>query len=802
MGNKLLVRRALVLTTALASAWCVEPAAMAANDPGADASSIPEIIVTARRKEENLQSTPISVTALSAQDIENRGMDNVLDVAKSVPSVTLITGANYSGKSALAYIRGVGQDQFTYAFEPGVGFYIDDVYYGSVYGSIFQLADISNIQVLRGPQGTLFGKNNEAGAILLYTPEPKGAGTGDVKVGYGSFSREFIKASFDIPLIADQLALGIGAASNRANGYVHRIDFACANPGASNLVATTTAPGCRVGTEGGDDERSLRATLKWTPSSSFSMVVKGDLHHDTSEAGAETVLLQNPAAPGSATANYNAVAALAPTALGGLNYGIGISSPKFVTGNRYTTYATYTDPSTGFSTPPVNTNRSWDVSDKIDWDTPWGVHLKNVVAYQKYHAEFSNTDGTPIPTYLEDNILDHHQFSEELQLSGKLFADRLDWIGGLYFDKSHGVYGGQIDLPTLEIVPYAFYGFNFRLNDPTDETSKSVFLHGIYHVTDPFSIEVGARYSDDNKSQFFDHTYTATNPAVPFFVPGTSIYPPGAGGSTSAHRVDPKVSLQYQWTQDLMTYVSYSTGYKMGGINPKPIEASDIKPFGAEKLTAYEVGAKTEWFDHHLIFNIDGYLSDYKQIQLSEFLPPPLGDGGTIVVNAGHARIEGVEADFEARPLPGLQIDGGGSYLNFRILNLGDAAGQAGGPTLHSTAPFIPRWQLSLGTQFTQPLGQAGSLTARIDGSYRSLVYFDLANTPAGSQPGYAVANARISWSDRDERWMAALEIANLTGRLYYYTKTPALNADGSLFSVNGTPGLPRTEFFTIERHF
>ena len=803
MGNVIdFRRRVFVVASALVGAGCFEPAAGAAADSVVDAGAIPEIIVTARRKEENLQSTPLSVTALSAQDLENRGMDNVLDVAKSVPSVTLVPGANYSGKSALAYIRGVGQDQFTYAFEPGVGFYIDDVYYGSVYGSIFQLADIANIQVLRGPQGTLFGKNNEAGAILLYTPEPKGAATGEIKVGYGSYSREFIKAGFDIPLIADQLAMGIGAAANRSNGYVHRIDFACANPGASNLVATTTAPGCRVGSEGGDDERSLRATLKWTPGSSFSMVVKGELHDDTSEAGAETLLRQNPAVPGSGTANYNAALALAPAALGGLNYGIGISSPKFVTGNPYTTYATYLDPSTGFDAPPVNTNRTWDVSDKIDWDTPLGIHLKNILAYQKYHAEFSNTDGTPIPTYLEDNILDHHQFSEELQVSGKLFGGRLDWIGGVYYDRSHGVYGGQIDLPTLEIVPFVFYGFNFRLNDPTDETSKSVFLHAVYHLTDPFSIELGARYSNDHKSQFFDHTYTATNPAVPFFVPGTSIYPPGAGGSTSAHRVDPKMSLQYQWTADLMTYLSYSTGYKMGGINPKPIQVNDIKPFGAEKLTAYEAGIKTEWFDHHLIFNIDGYLSDYKQIQLSEFLPPPLGDGGTIVVNAGHARIEGIEADFEARPLTGWQIDGGGSYLNFRILSLGEAAGQVGGPSLHSTAPYVPRWQLSLGTQFTQALGGMGSLTARIDGSYRSQVYFDLANTPAGSQAGYALANARLAWADRDDKWTAALEIANLTDRRYYLTKTPALNSDGTLFSVNGTPGLPRTEFFTIERHF
>ena len=237
-----------------------------------------EIIVTARRTSENLQQTPISITALTAEDIAQRGLNSVLDVAAEAPSLTLMPGGNYSGKSALTYIRGVGQDQFTYAFEPGVGFYVDNVYYGTVYGSIFSLADISNIQVLRGPQGTLFGKNNEGGAILLYTPEPKGDDSGEVEVGYGSYHREFFKGSFDVPLIADTLSLRVSGATNNMDGYVDRIDFACANPTSSgNLKAATSTPGCVVGTEGGDDESSLRAALKWTVSDDLSVILRGEL---------------------------------------------------------------------------------------------------------------------------------------------------------------------------------------------------------------------------------------------------------------------------------------------------------------------------------------------------------------------------------------------------------------------------------------------------------------------------------------------------------------------------------------------
>ena len=439
----------------------------------------------------------------------------------------------------------------------------------------------------------------------------------------------------------------------------------------------------------------------------------------------------------------------------------------------------------------------------MDWNSPFGVRVKNIVAYQKYHSEFANTDGTPIPTYLEDNILDHHQFSEELQLSGKLIDDRLEWIAGAYYYTSYGVYGGHVELPTQEIVgpgilpfaPNGAYGLNFNLDDPTREHTTSGFLHGVYHFTDKLSAALGARYSTEQKSQIFNHTYTVTVPDNPLFETGTSVYGPGAGGTTSMNRVDPKVALQYQWTPDLMTYAQYSTGYKSGGINPKPILASDIVPFQPEHLTAYEVGLKSEWLNHHLMVNTDAYLSDYRNLQLSEFLPPPEGDGGTIVVNTGHARIEGLELDSQARLFTGFSVDGSFSYLNYKTLSLGAASGQVGGPTLTTRPPYIPRWKGSLGTQYVYGMGNAGSLTGRVDWSYQSLVYFDLANTAAGAQAGYGMVNGRLQWDDANSKWSIALEVRNAANKLYYAFKTPTLNADGTLFNVTGTPGMPRTEF-------
>ncbi len=764
-----------------------------------------EVLVTARRARENLQDTPVSVTAFTASDIADRGMNTVLAVAQATPNLTIMSGGNYSGKSALTYIRGVGQDQFTYAFQPGVGYYVDGVYYGTVYGSIFQLGDISNIQVLRGPQGTLFGKNNEGGAILLSTPQPKGNDTGEFEVGYGSYDRIFMKGYFDVPLVAHKLALRVFAASNRMNGYVNRIDFACAHPSeAGTLRPTTTAAGCRVGTEGGDDEQSLDGALKWTPVAGLSSILRATLHVDSSEAGAQTLLTQNPVPPGSDVANYDTYVALPA-------YGISINSPAYLTRNPFSTYATYTDPTTGFSARPIDHETFWSLADTTNWATPWAFHLKNIVAFQKYHAEFVNTDpATPLPTYLEDNILPYRQFTEELDLSGTSFGRRLEWIAGLYYFQSRGVYQGHIELPSTVIVepgvlpfaPQGVYGLNFNINDVTRSKSRSVFLHGVYHFNRKLSLEVGVRYSQDRMTQSYDHTYTAANPPNVLLTPGTTAYPPSVGGATGDNRVDPKVAIQYQWTPNLMTYLSYATGYKAGGINPKPVLVTDIVPFKEETLKAYEAGVKSEWFNHRILANADVYYSDYTNMQLSEFLPPPLGDGGTIVVNAGHARISGVEADFKAIVVRGLSIDANGSFLNYNLISLGAAAGQVGGPTLETRPPYVPRWQGSLGVQYVRDFGAYGLATARVDWSYRSKVFFDLANTEAGAQGGFGTANLRLAWTDSSGKWSAALEIDNLMNKLYYTSKTVTLNADGTLFNVSGTPAMPRTEFFTVGRKF
>src|SRR6185312_7569126 len=235
------------------------PAASPAADEG-----LSEIIVTARFKSENLQTAPIAITAVSAEQINARGYVNVADVAHAAPNVNIESAGSGFGKSAFVSIRGVGQNDFKYTFEPGVGFYIDDVYFGTVFGSVFDLSDIDSVEILRGPQGTLFGKNTEGGAVRIFTKKPMGNDTGYLEAGYGSFSRVKLRGAYDFALIPDRLFVRVSAGSNRSTGFMDVLDFACAKPAlAGRLKPVTTSGDCRIGSYGGDNVQTARLAVRF-----------------------------------------------------------------------------------------------------------------------------------------------------------------------------------------------------------------------------------------------------------------------------------------------------------------------------------------------------------------------------------------------------------------------------------------------------------------------------------------------------------------------------------------------------------
>lgn len=770
---------ALAFPLFVASSAYAQDAAAVQAGTGTGQDALEEVVVTARYKKENVQSTPISISAFSGSQLEDRGYSNISQVSASVPNVSLQAAPGGFGKSVFASIRGVGQSDFKFTLEPGVGFYVDDVYFATVFGSLFTLGDIDRVEILRGPQGTLFGKNTEGGAVRIFNVKPKGDGTGYAEFSYGSYNRESVKAAIDIPIIDNKLFMRLSGGALRSDGYMDVLDFACANPTLAGNIKPTTHGNCKVGTLGGDDVYNFRVALRALPAPGLEINLSADLTDDKGPGPADQVLAINPNAIFLKAFNKNVVVPF---------YGIPYDA-RFLTNNPYQTYVTFNDPVNGIKIPSDNTLYSYGLTGTVDWDAPWGFHVKSITGYRGESGEFSQSfSGAPIALTNLYTTLSHHQFSEELQVSGTAFNNALDWVlGGYYFD-GYSHQGGLGDLIEISLVQVP--------NDPATDQNKSVFAHGVYHITDKLSAEVGVRYSQEDKTYQYYRLLLAPFHGIPA---GTFLFPI-TKGSLSYSRVDPKVGLQYQWTPDLMTYAQLSTGYKAGGFNTRPVSAAQATAFDPETLTAYEVGVKSEWFEHRLRANMAAFYSQYKNLQLQANGIDNAGNLAVLTKNVGKAEIKGVEAEVDAEPVPGLVINSSVGYLQYKNLDLGSAAGVSGGPTLSSVPVLTPKWKWSLGIQYSADLGNDyGVLTQRVDYTYQSKVYNDAPNTALAAQDGYGVMNARLIWQSTESKWMATLAINNVTDELYYLGKYANYGTYGT---VEGQPAMPRTVEFSVKRSF
>ncbi len=283
----LLKTRSVRIGSLLASAV---PALTWAQQPGTGTSdSLDEIVVTAQFRQQSIQDTPLSITAVNAEMLEARNQTTIVDVANEAPNVVLKPAPAPYGPSLQAFIRGVGQSDFSYALEPGVGLYVDDVYYSTLTGSILDLLDLERLEVLRGPQGTLAGQNSIGGAIKLYTKKPKGDDTAAIQATYGSFHRTDVRASGDVTLAKDVLFGRIAGVSHHVDGYVTRYDYGCTHPG-SGVPSTTSSVDCKLGSEGGKAYDAIRGSLRWLPADKLEVNLAADYTNDNSEASPLTLI--------------------------------------------------------------------------------------------------------------------------------------------------------------------------------------------------------------------------------------------------------------------------------------------------------------------------------------------------------------------------------------------------------------------------------------------------------------------------------------------------------------------------------
>ena len=815
------------------------------NSDAANGSVSDEIIVTAQFREQNLQDTPIAITAVSGEMLEARSQTSIQDVANQAPSVTLKPQGAAFGPALGANIRGVGQFDFNPAVEPGVGFYVDDVYYATLTGSILDLLDLDRVEILRGPQGTLSGRNSIGGAVKLFSQRPEGSNTGNITAAYGSRNRVDIRASADFNL-AEGVDMRLAAVAKQQEGYVDRLDFGCVYPagGTARLPSDapinagglinpvggvpqrTNDPDCRLGTEGDVGLIALRGQVRLRPADNIDINIAAD-YTDDNRTAAGSILLQRsypnggPASPTfPLTPNLPYTPGTPPPAVPTLANpnplqrdiqpfaSIVPYDTRFVCG-EYCNYATYDNPADNHYRGSTADGRvrfqGWGISGQIDLDVSDAMRVTSITAYRSYVSDFSNdNDVSPLAHSLGYGPLSFDFFSQELRVTGDI-GDTIQYTVGGYYSDQRSVYSSFQDLRSSAL--------QFQQNDPVDADSKAVFAHLSWNPFEPLTITGGVRYTDESKT----YHYVRQRPYLdPTSVTANGVLPlNGIVGEYSGNRVDYRANLQYALSDDLMAYAQFSTGFKGGGVNPRPFSAAQALPFGPETLNAYEVGFKSDLFDRRLRVNVAAFLSKYKDIQLNLANCLAITGGPNLPcalpVNAGDADIKGIEVEATLRPVDGLSIDGAVSYLDFDYKRFGTfstatTTSAVGGPTnlngpqFGDYAPYTPKWKWSFGVQYDIDLGTTGSVVPRFDAAYQGTIHTAPANRTSNEIEDYIVANARLTWNNADEDLSASLAVTNLFDQYYLLTINDSTIAGQGY--ANAQPGRPREWSVSVTKKF
>jgi len=756
-----------------------------------------EVVVTAQRRSESLQDTPIAITALDSNAMEMRGITNIQDAITGAPNVDFNTGDPGAGATnAQIYIRGIGQNDFIITTDPGVGIYIDNVFYPRTTGGLLDLADIERVEVLRGPQGALYGRNTIGGAINITTKAPSDEFEGMVDATYGSFDHVAVRGMINVP-VSEQLAVRASTSYKQADGFVDRV------------IAGDTL--------GGYDSLAGRLRALWTVNDRLSLDVAVDGTRARNDASpqylAQFVQTDNlvplylapfvtPVVNRPSSADGSAAVDAYIDQYGRLPVLVNSDTPRVSHG-------------TG---PNVSDLDSWGVSAVLSYDLNDRMQLKSITGYREMDAYFGQDgDNTPYQYIQTLNDVDDKSFSQELQFSGTALGDRLKFVSGLYYfhEKAtdfnqvrllSGLYDGLESLPAA-IIPLApvacpaplpapcaggagnpinaLLDLDFDATNQIKTNSYAAFGHFTYDVTDDLAAVVGLRYTRDEKSYFLAHT--RFNSGVPIIAPTTV--------DRADENLSPKFGVNYKLGDRTLSYASVSRGFKSGGFNGRPTTEAEVSSFGPEFVWTYELGLKTEFLDRRVRLNSALFWNDYSDIQLSSYNADQTGNLVLVVENAGKARLRGFEVEYSVLPAEGWLVDGSVAYLDaeYRYVNPGATV------TLDHMLPRAPEWMLSAGVSYSFDITDDLAATFRGDWRYRSSVYNNPENTQTLKDPGLHLLDLRLSVASHSTGWEVAVFGKNLTDERYI---TGGLQALSSFGEVAATMGRPREWGVTVKKTF
>ncbi|WP_029548466.1 TonB-dependent receptor [Rhizorhabdus wittichii] len=723
-------KRRLLSSAMIAAALCgVSQEALAQGASTEGENELEVITVTARRQTENLQSTPISITAFSGDRLEAQGITQVNRIQDFTPNLTFANIPSNSGiaSNAAVYIRGIGQNDFAPTVEPGVGIYIDGVYLGRTAGGVFDLIDVNSVEVLRGPQGTLFGRNTIGGAINLTTVQPSDEFKLKADIKYGTDDRINVRGMVSGP-IAEGIYAKVSGGLFSQDGYVKA-------PGLGKKL-------------GNQDTKMIRGALRIAPvDSRFEATIAGDYTRDKSNGAPVTISGIDPTATGSFVTLQNVIAT-------GLGNPADCLTPAAAANTQCYNQRLYSK-DTNYSTGPTFSDLElWSASLTASYDLTDEMQIKSITAIRRINGTFAqDRDGSNLPINHVYDDFTQKQFSQEFQFTGKAFDDRLNWVTGLYFFKEKGKDLNSIDFLVVSAESGGYY----------DYKNWAAFAQLGYKLTDKLTLTGGLRYTQDRKDYLPDQFVKST--LAPFLVipPGTRIVPLQTV-KADVNKWTPMVNLSYQATRDFMLYATYSQGFKSGGYTPRifPPEPS-LPNFKPETVDSYEAGFKLMALDNRLRLNGAAFYTDYKDMQL---LVADATRVGPFITNAGKARIQGFELETNFAPGDGWRLNAAVGLTDAKFKQL-DAGVQ--GLTLDSKFVYVSKWTISASGEKEIGLGDNGSLTPHVDWSYRSGFFTNAngINNPELYQPGYSVFNGNVRWQSDSKTFSLTFGVDNIADKKF-----------------------------------
>ena len=759
--------------SAVASPAYAEESLQAEPDATADADEVDEdaegpvsqhglthIIVTARRRAEPLQRVPVSAVALSAGDLEARSVTNLRSLQNFVPNLTFAASQNVGEAGANIFIRGIGQEDFAVGTEPGVGVYVDGVYVARTTGILMNLVDVDRIEVLRGPQGTLFGRNAIGGAINVVSVMPQPGSDTRIRVILGNLDRLEFRGVVNEPLSRNLfMRLSLGLVSR--DGYLRRL------PPPTQLGPLEAAIHARIDSEPEGDDRSqaARLQLRWLIDERLTADLSVDGTRRRNTQGATRVDAIDP------------------------RFGMFPQLNRLIREGRLPGPEITADllPDAFLATYAGGNNLTnqdlWGISAVLTRAIRAGT-IRLIGAYRGLRSRVEiDMDGLYFSLLEFSARVTESQYSGELQFSGVTGA--LTYSAGLFaFGEDAEVFPSSAVMNEVFVTCGCFYTpatFPRFLTAPRRLGGESYagYAQGTYRIADRLSATLGARYSYERKSidgevDLLDANLRPTDIVV-------------ATGSNRGHwdAFTYRAGLEYQATADLMGYASIARGYKSGGFN---VRASPDLPnlgfaaFAPETALTYEAGLRSEWLNRRLRLNATLFHTDYRNIQLRQ--QTIVGDTlTTLIENAARARIRGVELELTAVPFDGLTLSAAYGHLAPRFLDVG----RVPGITLASRFQRTSSHSFASSINYEAPF-LSGTLVVHGDYSYRSREQFQL--LPAiNDQPGYGLLGARLTFRTRDDRWSFALFGTNLADVRY---RTAArgtfLNQVGIAYSSVGLP--------------